>query len=335
MTGSIDATSSRYDAEDSPDSPEAVLVKRASNTRLALIQLPPSPANSDVIMRQASPRGSPSATTREERRITRNIDRGAPGDRAIFSEGKTPEQKELAKKKSQYYGDIFAHREPNNSARERVARESPILADVRTSIIIQDEYTFTTDLSYTLSTRYQRPENSIIVTVTHSCCLLFGGSFDPAYTLTINALPSQLQPVTNKRNAALLSKAMEEGLGVGPERGLIKFCAIAEENIATDGKTIAQEIEELEKETAETNVNLQRSLSKSSMKYKRRPSLPTKSQLPTHEESSSSIPDLSDHDTPPIPAIPTQLSNMDKRAQKAQKMGRRKSFIATMFGRAG
>lgn len=278
--------------------------------------------------------------TREERRITRNIERGAPGDQAIFSEGKTQEQKDLAKRKSQYYGDVFAHREPNNSARERVSRESPILADVRTNVIVQDEYTFITDLSYALSTRYQRPESSIVVTVAHSCCLLFGGSFDPAYTLTINALPSQLQPVTNKRNAALLAKAMEEGLGVCPDRGLIKFCAIAEENIATDGKTIGQEIEELEKETAEANVSLQRSLSKTTTKQKRRQSMKSlrslkKAQLPPHEESSTSTPNLSDRDTPPIPPMPTEMSTMDKRAQKAQKMGRRKSFIATIFGRAG
>lgn len=142
MPGSIrtlDATSTRYDAdpiEDYPDSPEAVVVKRASFARISTIHLPPSPADSDVIMPQASPRGSPSAMTREERRITRNIERGAPGDQAIFSEGKTQEQKDLAKRKSQYYGDVFAHREPNNSARERVSRESPILADVRTNVIV-------------------------------------------------------------------------------------------------------------------------------------------------------------------------------------------------------
>tara|TARA_R110002060_G_scaffold69572_1_gene78170 strand:+ start:273 stop:566 length:294 start_codon:yes stop_codon:yes gene_type:complete len=87
-------------------------------------------------MREGSPKGSPSATTKEERRITRHIDRGAPGDQAIFSEGKTPERKELAKRKSQYYGDVFAYREPNSSARERVTKESMIVADVRTNVIV-------------------------------------------------------------------------------------------------------------------------------------------------------------------------------------------------------
>lgn len=37
----------------------------------------------------------------------------------------------LSKKKSQYYSDVFAYREPNNSARDRVVRDSVILADVK------------------------------------------------------------------------------------------------------------------------------------------------------------------------------------------------------------
>jgi hypothetical protein len=141
MPGSVrtlDATPTRFDpdpVEDYQTSPGRV--KRTSVPHLSSIELPPSPADSEFIMRQASPREeSPSATTKEERRITRDINRGAPGDRAIFSEGKTEEQKNLAKRKSQYYGDIFAQREPITSARERISRESPILADVRTNVIV-------------------------------------------------------------------------------------------------------------------------------------------------------------------------------------------------------
>jgi len=136
----IDATAQRYDPDESlPSSPEQPRVDPIKH-RASLIELPPSPAISDTAMRQASPRGSPSvtpsATTMEEERITRNIDRGTPGDQAIFSDAKTPEQKQLAKRKSQYYGDVFAARESNSSARERILKESPILADVRTNVIV-------------------------------------------------------------------------------------------------------------------------------------------------------------------------------------------------------
>jgi len=168
--------------------------------------------------------------------------------------------------------------------------------------------------------------------------MLYGGNFDPAYTLTITALNSQLQPVTNKRNAALLAKHMDEGLGVDPKRGVIKFVATAEENLAVNGKTVAGEIEELEKEMAEQNSTLQRSLSHGT-KSKRRQSMKSlqgtkrSSQLPTHNESMVSLPGTYDR-KPPLPAMPTEMSAMDRKAEKAQKIGRRKSFMATIFGKS-
>ncbi|KAE8449094.1 hypothetical protein EG329_008477 [Mollisiaceae sp. DMI_Dod_QoI] len=360
---STDATSQSYDPTDSiPSSLEKEHIAKRAPTIISQIQLPPSPpAEIDFpMMRDGSPRASSpaalSSISREGRRITRDMSRGTPGEQAILSNAKTSEQKALAKRKSQYYGEVFANREPIASARERVLRESPIMADVRTNVIvriatlkrmrlaklcqIQDEFTFITDLSSCLSTRYQRPENSIVVSLAHSCCMLYGGNFDPAYTLTITALGSQLQPVTNKRNASLLAKHMEEGLGVGPKRGVIKFATIAEENLAVDGKTIAREIEELEREQAEQNSNLQRSLSRGANKSKRRQSMKSlrgaKSgmQLPTHNESMVSLPATSEYNTPPLPAMPTEKSSMDRRAEKAQKIGRRKSFMATLFGKS-
>lgn len=87
MPGSIriiDATSTRYDPEpikDYLDSLEAIVVNRASIASIANIQFPPSPADSEVAVYQASPRESPCATTREEKRVIRGIDRDAPGTR--------------------------------------------------------------------------------------------------------------------------------------------------------------------------------------------------------------------------------------------------------------
>jgi len=136
-TPTIDATPQRYDPVESlPSSPEESVIRPVKEHLVAPIQFPPSPADSDPMMHEASPRGSLGATTKEQRRITRNLERGAPGDQAIFSEGKTQEQRELARRKSQFYGDVFAYREPNTSARERISRESPVLADVRTNVIV-------------------------------------------------------------------------------------------------------------------------------------------------------------------------------------------------------
>ncbi len=132
---------------------------------------------------------------------------------------------------------------------------------------------------------------------------------------------------------------MEEGLGVAPNRGVIRFLAIPDENFATNGKTIAGDIEELEKREAENNTSLQRSLSRSTPKSKRRQSLMSlrgaKNQLATHNEVTSPTPPVSERETPPLPPIPIEKSPLDLKAEKVQKMGRRRSFIATIFGKAG
>jgi len=206
---------------------------------------------------------------------------------------------------------------------------------------VQDEFQFITDLSSQLSSRYQRSESSIVVTVSHSTCLLFGGSFDPAYTLTITALASQLQPVTNKRNAAIVAKAMEDNLGVGPERGVIKFQAIAEENVATNGKTIAGEIEDLRKESMDSNPSwLRGDERRASQSRSRRQSMKSarssarNSQLPTQFES---IPLESDggevgSESPRAPP-PLEHSPLGPKGDKIPKMGKRKSLMA-LFGKA-
>lgn len=89
--------------------------------------------------------------------------------------------------------------------------------------------------------------SSIVVNLQHGMCMMFGGSFDPAYTLTIHALPGQVQPTTNKRNAALIQTHVKETLGVPASRGYVRFVASPEENVAHGGKTVAGEMEDVEK----------------------------------------------------------------------------------------
>ncbi|KAL6706052.1 hypothetical protein ACN47E_006154 [Coniothyrium glycines] len=174
-----------------------------------------------------------------------------------------------SRSRQQFYEDSFSYKDGlASSARERVTKDAPIVAEVRTNVIIKDEYTLVTDLSHHLSTRYQRPESSIMITVNHSACLLLGGSFEPTYVLTINALPIQLQPTTNKRNAALIQTFMAESIGVSPDRGIIKFIPIPEESLAMNGMTILGEIERVERQHAEENggSNIKRAMTKSSRK---------------------------------------------------------------------
>lgn len=86
--------------------------------------------------------------------------------------------------------------------------------------------------------------SAIAVHVQHSQCIFFAGTFEPAYTATITALPSYLQPATNRRNAFVLSEHLEEALGVPQPRGFISFQPLPEDNMACNGKTVSAALDE-------------------------------------------------------------------------------------------
>ncbi|CAK3802456.1 Hypothetical predicted protein [Lecanosticta acicola] len=154
-----------------------------------------------------------------------------------------------SKQRTQYYEEQFQYkRNANSSVRERVQRESPVIAELRTNVIIKDEFTLVTDLSYHLAARYTRPDSAIMVKIDHSACLALGGTFDPCYILTLTTVPSQMGPAMNKRNATLIQSFMADILSVPPERGIVKFSPIPEENFAVNGATMLGEIERQEKQ---------------------------------------------------------------------------------------
>lgn len=188
-----------------------------------------------------------------------------------------------------------------------------------------------------------------MVNVTHSACLILGGSFDPAYTITVTALPSQIQPTTNKRNAALIQSFMNEALQVPAHRGVVKFVAITEENFATNGQTVLGLMESLEKHPHEDGASRRSSVARSKNDHRKKSvaglslhsdhrnkslaSTSTSSQT-LFENSEQNPPERKDE--PPItvrvPPIPTEKTAADQQAEKVQKMSRRKSLMA-MFGK--
>ncbi|KAI0598594.1 Tautomerase/MIF [Biscogniauxia sp. FL1348] len=180
-------------------------------------------------------------------KMMRNIDRPPPAD--LSSRRKTQVHPEVGRKRSAYFENEFAatNREAD-PVKVRIHNEAVVLAELKTNI--KDEFSFITDLSYHLSNRYQRPISSVAITLNHGSCMMFAGTFEPAYTLTIYALPSLVQPTTNKRNAALIQRHLQESLGVVPARGYIHFVATPEENVAIGGRTVAAEIEESTRGTA-------------------------------------------------------------------------------------
>ncbi|KAK6210367.1 macrophage migration inhibitory factor [Colletotrichum tabaci] len=182
--------------------------------------------------------------------LTRDVHQPLPGDARNNRKSRT--QADMAKRRSSYYEEAFQGDREANVVKDRIYGEAIVMAELRTNVIINDEFSFITDFSYQLSIRYQRPVHSIVVNLQHGACMLFGGTFEPAYTLSVHALPVEVGVTKNKRNTALIQKHLQESLGVAPVRGFVKFVEVPAENMAVNGKTTASHISEMTGEEDET-----------------------------------------------------------------------------------
>ncbi|RMY47254.1 hypothetical protein D0865_08777 [Hortaea werneckii] len=183
---------------------------------------------------------------------SKSIDDFAAARKSAHRSSMSHQYTTAGKHRSQYYEDQFRYKDSEaGSVRDKVQRESPVVAELKTNVIIKDEYTLVTDLSYHLAQRYTRPDSSIMIKVEHSACLALGGTFDPCYILNVTTVPSSMGPSINKRNAALIQSFMADILSVPSDRGIVKFTPIEEVNYAMNGTTIHGEIERLEKHQAE------------------------------------------------------------------------------------
>ncbi|RNJ55678.1 hypothetical protein D7B24_008300 [Verticillium nonalfalfae] len=299
---------------------------------------------------------------------SRSVSRPLPVDPTREST-KVKSQPTLAQSRSRYFEDAFQAGREVSSAKDRIRSEAVIMAEVYTNVIVGDEFNFILDLSHQLSIRYQRPVSSIVVTLQHGACMLFGGSFDSAYTMSISGLPIEFAPTKNRRIAALLQKYMEESLGVLPRRGYLRFVPLSEENVAWDGKTVASELAEtqgLEDQHGVATILQHKTSRRLSAKVKesRVRSAPASltrqsmSSLKSRSTKTNSAPDgidlIASHSMgsgPPMPLMATvceegesrvggMTSNADKEDCKGEelwkspKVGKRKSFVASFFGRS-
>ncbi|KAF2673233.1 hypothetical protein BT63DRAFT_150642 [Microthyrium microscopicum] len=157
------------------------------------------------------------------------------------------QQQDPGRRKTLYFDDQFSYKDGwDHHTTDQARHESPVIAELRTNVIIKDEYSLVTDLSSHIALRYQRPEASVMITITHSACLMYGGTFEPAYFLNMSAVEAHCQAATNKRNSALTQAFLSEVLGVTPDRGVVKFSPIREDCLATNGRTVSGEIDKLE-----------------------------------------------------------------------------------------
>lgn len=108
----------------------------------------------------------------------------------------------------------------------------------------------------TLGEVYQRPTNNIMITAVTNAQIMLAGSTESAYLLAITALPSEIVPIKNRRTTAIVQEHLSEVLLIPSNRGVIKFHAIREEEFATNGMTVQQEIEKIEQKAAEEKRGL-------------------------------------------------------------------------------
>ena len=90
-----------------------------------------------------------------------------------------------------------------------------------------------------------------MVMVTTDVQMLLGGTSEPAYHLTITALPLEIAATKNKRSTHLIQDFLHDTLKISPKRGVVRFDAVSEENLAYNGMTALQEIEQLERQSGE------------------------------------------------------------------------------------
>ena len=206
--------------------------------------------------------------------------------------------------------------------------------------------------------------SSIMVSLGHAACMLFGASCEPTYLLTISAIPSFTTTAMNKHSASCLQNFIEEELKCPADRGVVRFTTTPEENLAVGGITLSQRIDEMRLHVpAPSNVP---SLSRQStlIKAKTPPfqqqngqpqsTIPTPPHSPhnnTHEKTPRASRDPSPKETVrldrsksmtsmkrrkhsiidtssiPIPDIPVTSSPTDSKTSKSPRVGKRKSLL--------
>ncbi|KAN0070217.1 Tautomerase/MIF superfamily [Elaphomyces granulatus] len=201
--------------------------------------------------------------------LTCELTRGAPADASTFTYKDNGPTQEIARRRSQYFSEVFSMREPHNSPRDRVFQNSIIVVEIKTNAkLAGDRFQILSDLSSQLSQIYHRPEDCVLVTVEENMNLLLGSSSEPAYLMTVSGLSHLIAPVTNIRNTFLIQSAVAKILHIPASRGVIKYHSLTEENFAFNSVTMMGEIERLERESQEENPGVMRSISRRKKKLR-------------------------------------------------------------------
>jgi hypothetical protein len=98
--------------------------------------LSPSPSTFSFDGQNSPPKSvqdSDQAVGFDDARLTRPASRGVLAEKQSPN---TPFQKVAPRKRAQYFEEQFAYKDDTSSARERVSKDSPIVAELRTNVIV-------------------------------------------------------------------------------------------------------------------------------------------------------------------------------------------------------
>ncbi|KIL84758.1 hypothetical protein FAVG1_11986 [Fusarium avenaceum] len=147
----------------------------------------------------------------------------------------------LSRRRDNFFEEDHVSRQTDEPG-DRARNDSVILVEIKTNVIIDDEFTFITELSEYVSLRYNRPASCVVTTLQHGVCMQFGASSEPSYTMKIEALARDVQSAMNKRNIALLQTHMKQALDIPSSRGYVRFVPVTEECTGRKGNTVAGEV---------------------------------------------------------------------------------------------
>ncbi|TFK25820.1 Tautomerase/MIF [Coprinopsis marcescibilis] len=107
-----------------------------------------------------------------------------------------------------------------------------------TNVKIADEKAFVVEFSKLGAELLSKPEKYISINVRHNPTLTFGGTFDPAFILSIVSLDN-INPEVNEKYSKALFKFFEDKLGVPGDRGYVVFNDPGRAYIGYEGTTFA------------------------------------------------------------------------------------------------
>ncbi|KAB8202166.1 hypothetical protein BDV34DRAFT_215695 [Aspergillus parasiticus] len=191
---------------------------------------------------------------------------GTPADpKSVDVIRKSVEEEPMRRTKSQYFDDFFSTRGRELSSRDRLSHKSVMVAELKLSktyVQVRDNEVLASAISSRLARIYEKDESSMMVTIQQGVCIRFGVSKDPAYLLKVYALPCLIASITNLRCTTMIQSALRDLLQIEPNRGVVLYLPVPEENFATNGVTYMGEIARHERRTDDDDPGILRNISR-------------------------------------------------------------------------